>query len=113
MQLAALEVSGGDAARLDEAIHLAATDWRDLLGAARESLRKGDLRDAAAKIEVARKYDPGHVDLPDSVARLTEETDTLRRHADDIAATTVPAAPQHQPETPVLPMYPEGLPLAA
>jgi len=37
----------------------------------------------------------------------------LRRHADDIAATTVPAAPQHQPETPVLPMYPEGLPLAA
>jgi tetratricopeptide (TPR) repeat protein len=55
----------------------------DLLGAARESLRKGDLRDAAAKIEVARKYDPGHVDLPDSVARLTEETDTLRRRADE------------------------------
>jgi len=40
----------------------------------------------------------------------------LRRHADEIAATTVPAAPQHQPETtetPVLPMYPESLPLAA
>lgn len=55
----------------------------DLLATARESLRKGDLRDAAAKIEVARKYDPGHVDLPDSTARLTEETDSLRRRADD------------------------------
>jgi hypothetical protein len=40
----------------------------------------------------------------------------LRRHADDLAATAAPAAPQHQPaatETPVLPMYPTGLPLAA
>jgi hypothetical protein len=37
----------------------------------------------------------------------------LRRHADDLAATTVPAMLQPQPETPVLPMYPEGLPLAA
>jgi hypothetical protein len=40
----------------------------------------------------------------------------LRRHADEAAATTVPATPQLQPETtdtPVLPMYPEGLPLAA
>ena len=37
----------------------------------------------------------------------------LRRHADDLAATAVPVAPHPQPETPVLPMYPEGLPLAA
>jgi hypothetical protein len=37
----------------------------------------------------------------------------LRRHADDLAATAVPAASQPQPETPVRPMYPEGLPLAA
>jgi hypothetical protein len=37
----------------------------------------------------------------------------LRRHADEVATT---AAPQRQPEvieTPVLPMYPAGLPLAA
>jgi hypothetical protein len=33
----------------------------------------------------------------------------LRRHADETAATTRP----EQRETPVLPMYPEGLPLAA
>jgi hypothetical protein len=33
----------------------------------------------------------------------------LRRHADDVAATAQPALR----ETPVLPMYPEGLPLAA
>ena len=33
----------------------------------------------------------------------------LRRHADEVATTTQPALR----ETPVLPMYPEGLPLAA
>ncbi|HET9502436.1 MAG TPA: hypothetical protein VFO93_02760 [Hymenobacter sp.] len=33
----------------------------------------------------------------------------LRRHADETAATTQP----NLRETPVLPMYPEGLPLAA
>jgi hypothetical protein len=41
----------------------------------------------------------------------------LRRHADDVAlaaATSAPSTPQlAAPETPVLPMYPEGLPLAA
>jgi hypothetical protein len=40
----------------------------------------------------------------------------LRRHADDVATAAAPVAPQHQPETtstPVLPMYPAGLPLAA
>ncbi|RZL07204.1 MAG: hypothetical protein EOO62_17475 [Hymenobacter sp.] len=33
----------------------------------------------------------------------------LRRHADDVALAATPATL----ETPVLPMYPEGLPLAA
>lgn len=41
----------------------------------------------------------------------------LRRHADETATAITPApAPQRQPETietPVLPMYPTGLPLAA
>ncbi|MFD1874551.1 hypothetical protein [Hymenobacter bucti] len=36
----------------------------------------------------------------------------LRRHADELATPAL-AAPQRQPETPVVPMYPEGLPLAA
>ncbi|MGI4866906.1 MAG: hypothetical protein ACRYFZ_23510 [Janthinobacterium lividum] len=35
----------------------------------------------------------------------------LRRHADDVAAAAQPARPAT--ETPVLPMYPEGLPMAA
>lgn len=55
----------------------------DVLAAARASLRTGDLRAAAAGIEATREYDPGHVDLPDSVARLTEETEALRRRADE------------------------------
>lgn len=40
----------------------------------------------------------------------------LRRHADDVAsasALTPLPTPQLATETPVLPMYPEGLPLAA
>lgn len=37
----------------------------------------------------------------------------LRRHADDLAATAAPVTLPHPLETPVLPMYPEGLPLAA
>jgi len=40
----------------------------------------------------------------------------LRRHADELATTNTPATPPRSleaPETPVLPMYPEGLPLAA
>jgi hypothetical protein len=38
----------------------------------------------------------------------------LRRHADDVALAAAASTPQlAAPETPVLPMYPEGLPLAA
>ncbi|MGI8560038.1 MAG: hypothetical protein ACR2J7_01065, partial [Luteimonas sp.] len=54
----------------------------DLLDEARQALRQGDLRAAAARIAIAREFDPGHVDLPDSEARLTEETDAVRRRAD-------------------------------
>jgi hypothetical protein len=53
-----------------------------LLEQGRERLRRGELAAAAAAIASARRYDPGHVDLPDTQARLTEELDALRRRAD-------------------------------
>ena len=63
--------------RLDPA-HLGALRGRDdavaeLLQQARSLLRNGELADAAAAIVVAREFDPGHMDLPDTEARLTEE----------------------------------------
>lgn len=54
----------------------------DVLAAAREALRTGDLGGAAKGIATARRYDAGHVDLPDASARLTEETDAVHRRAD-------------------------------
>ncbi|WP_394004018.1 hypothetical protein ACF3M1_03625 [Luteimonas sp. WGS1318] len=52
-----------------------------LLEQARAALRTGDLRGAGDLIAAARAYDSGHVDLPDTDARLTEELDALRRRA--------------------------------
>ncbi|VXB95156.1 conserved hypothetical protein [Luteimonas sp. 9C] len=52
-----------------------------LLDDARRGLREGGLRDAADTIARVRAYDAGHVDLPDTEARLTEELDALRRRA--------------------------------
>lgn len=72
--------------------HLEALRGRDdavgeLLRQARGSLRGGDLAAAAAAIAVARGFDPGHVDLPDTEARLTEERDaTLARASEDLDA---------------------------
>ncbi len=54
----------------------------ELLAQAREALRQGDLGTAAQRIASAREHDGGHVDLPDTLARLTEETDAMRRRAD-------------------------------
>ncbi len=54
----------------------------DVLEEARAALRDGDLAAAVAGVVTARIYDPGHVDLPDTLARLTEETDAVRRRAD-------------------------------
>ena len=42
-------------------------------------------RAAAQRIELARRHDGGHVDLPDTLARLTEETDAVRRRAHALA----------------------------
>jgi len=53
----------------------------DLLQQARAQLREGDLAKATATIAAAAEYDPGHVDLPDTRARLNEELDDVRRNA--------------------------------
>ncbi len=53
----------------------------ELLQQARARLREGRLAEATAAIETARRYDPGHVDLPDTQARLNEELDDVRRDA--------------------------------
>lgn len=53
-----------------------------LLDDAREGLRAGGVGKAADAIAIAMQYDPGHIDLPDTQARLTEELDALRRRAE-------------------------------
>src|SRR5690606_16702739 len=52
-----------------------------LLEQARADLRGGELQAAAAAIAAARGYDAGHVDLPETEARLVEELDALRSRA--------------------------------
>jgi tetratricopeptide (TPR) repeat protein len=52
-----------------------------LLQQTRAQLREGKLAEAVAAIALAREYDPGHVDLPDTEARLNEELDNVRRRA--------------------------------
>lgn len=54
----------------------------DLLQQARAALDRGALGEAAVKIASARRYDPGHGDLPDSEARLAAARERLRRQAD-------------------------------
>ncbi|MFC3659697.1 hypothetical protein ACFOM9_06340 [Luteimonas notoginsengisoli] len=53
----------------------------ELLQQARAQLREGRLAEATAAIDAARSFDPGHVDLPDTQARLNEELDDVRRNA--------------------------------
>src|SRR5690606_14437840 len=45
----------------------------ELLAEAREALRAGDRLEAARLVAQVRAHDPGHVDLPDTLARLVEE----------------------------------------
>lgn len=54
----------------------------ELLAQAREALRAGDLEDAVRLVATVRAYDAGHVDLPDTLARLMEES---RLGGDDLA----------------------------
>src|SRR5690606_33393988 len=46
----------------------------ELLAQAREALRAGDIDHAVDLVATARGYDPAHVDLTDTVARLMEES---------------------------------------
>jgi len=66
--------------------HAGALHGRDealgiLLDQARAALRTGDLDTAAAAIATTRRYDPGHVDLPDTLARFAEERAGVQRQA--------------------------------
>ncbi len=54
----------------------------DLLQQARDALRRGHYAQAARAVAVARSHDAGHVDLPDTQARLGEERDALLARAD-------------------------------
>ena len=64
-----------------------------LLEQARAQLRAGDIPAAAAAIAAVRRYDAGHVDLPDTQARFTEELDAVRRRADaDLGRGRIDAA---------------------
>lgn len=54
----------------------------DLLQQARQALDAGDLAQAASKIAAARRYDPGHGDLPDAQSALAHAFELARQHAD-------------------------------
>jgi len=104
--LAAGHLEGGEDAALPLYARVLALDpgragalrgREDALGAlleqARGQLREGDIPAAAAAIATVRRYDAGHVDLPDTQARFTEELDAVRRRADaDLARGRVGAA---------------------
>jgi len=53
----------------------------ELLEKARAQLRAGDLESAAAAIAATNTYNPGHIDLPDTLARYNEEFATLQQQA--------------------------------
>lgn len=54
----------------------------DLLKQARDELQRGQLEQGAALVERARRYDAGHVDLPDSQAALSRAMEAKSRSAD-------------------------------
>lgn len=53
----------------------------ELLQRARGSLRRGEFSEASALVAVAREFDRGHVDLPDTEARLSEELEAALHQA--------------------------------
>ena len=54
----------------------------DLLQQAREGVARGDLALASTRLASARRYDPGHADLPDTEARLASALDRAHVEAD-------------------------------
>lgn len=67
--------------------HLQALEGREdalsaLLAQAGEALRREDMATAAARIAIAREYDPGHADLPEVQEQRVRLADSLRRRGD-------------------------------
>jgi hypothetical protein len=54
----------------------------DLLQQARSAVQRGAYADASTLLASARRYDPGHTDLPDTEARLGAALDRAHRDAD-------------------------------
>jgi tetratricopeptide (TPR) repeat protein len=54
----------------------------DLLQQARRAVQRRELAQASALLASARRYDPGHADLPDTEARLAATLDRAHRQAD-------------------------------
>ena len=54
----------------------------DLLQQARQHLSRGELAEAATTMHAVQAADAGHVDLPDALAQLTQQTEQRRRRAD-------------------------------
>ena len=54
----------------------------DLLQQARGAVQQGELAQASTLLASARRYDPGHADLPDTEARLSAALDRAHRAAD-------------------------------
>lgn len=53
-----------------------------LLGKAREAVARGDVAAAGALVAAARRYDAGHVDIPDAEEALAVAVDRVRRRAE-------------------------------
>ncbi len=67
--------------------HTAALEGRedaltDLLEQAKQAFASGDLSRGAALVAAARRYDPGHIELPDAQARLSSALERARGRAD-------------------------------
>jgi hypothetical protein len=54
----------------------------DLLQQTRSAVERSDLAQASTLLASARRYDPGHADLPDTEARLAAALDRAHRQAD-------------------------------
>lgn len=67
----------------------------DLLQQARQQLGRGELAEAAAAMHHVQAADPGHVDLPEALAQLTQQAEQRRRGADaDLRRGRLPSALQ-------------------
>lgn len=59
----------------------------DLLQQARDAVQRRDLVTATRLLATARRYDPGHVEVPDTQARVSKALEDLHRHANAALAS--------------------------